>query len=245
MAYYELGHGAPELTMAAFASHLKTLVGHLTHLTTRKLLPSEILFQLQALAYNGYLHPRTVLKLGIELERIYREDRMTGKKTISVDAMKKLLPMIDWPFPGENPEYFEVGPIIKLLKENEQEIQKGFIYREGLVRSRNTARINRVMVTPTRITLHGGEMEPNNRILRKFPNHHDCFIRAQFCDENGDSLHFNPRISYDRVFERFKDVMKCGIQIAGRTYYFLGFSHSSLRSHSVWVRLCSLYAYYR
>lgn len=239
IAYCELIHGRADLRMGSSSLQLKALMDCLSDLTTKKLLPFEILFQLQALAYNAYLHPKTVLRLALELARIFKADSLAGRKSISVDAMKKLLPLIDWPFPGEDPQQFEVQPIIDLLKENEREIQKGFAYRGGLVQGRNLARISRVMVTPTRITLHGGEMEPNNRILRKFPNNQDCFIRAQFCDENGENLYFNPRVSYDGVFARFKDVMKNGIQIAGRTYSFLGFSHSSLRAHSVWVSLYS------
>jgi hypothetical protein len=206
--------------------------------TKNNSLPFGVLFQLQALAYNAYLHPATVMSLTKELRHIFRDDKTARKRPISVDAMKKLFDTIDWPLPHGIPEYFEVSSLVAALKQNEQEIQEGLAQRDGLFGpTQNLARINRVMVTPTRITLHGPEMEPKNRILRKFPNHHDHFIRVQFCDENGQDLYFNPRVSYDDIYARFKNVLKHGIQIAGRTYTFLGFSHSSLRSHSVWVSL--------
>jgi hypothetical protein len=219
-----------------FAWDHKSLMGFLEDCFKNGDIPFEILFQLQALADNAFLYPSTVLELATKLRRLFRENRMAGKKSISVDAMKKLFNQIPWPHPEENPENVKAGPVLELLKENEQEIREGFTYREGLVvPGRNLARINKVIVTPTRITLQGAEMEPNNRILRKFPNRHDCFIRAQFCDENGENMYFNPRITHDDVFARFKNIMKRGVQIAGRTYKFLGFSHSSLRNHSVWV----------
>ncbi len=78
------------------------------------------------------------------------------------------------------------------------------------------------------------ELENENRVLRKFPRHHDHFLRVQFCDENGQDLYFNAKIGLDRVHSRFKQVLKEGIRIANRVYQFLGWSHSSLRSRSVW-----------
>jgi len=89
-------------------------------------------------------------------------------------------------------------------------------------------------VTPTRITLQGPEPEAKNRILRRFSDHTEYFIRVQFCEEDGTDLQFNFRVSNDRIYQRFKDVFKNGISVGGRVYGFLGFSHSSLRSHSAW-----------
>ncbi|KAF6834716.1 RNA-dependent RNA polymerase [Colletotrichum plurivorum] len=90
------------------------------------------------------------------------------------------------------------------------------------------------MVTPTRVTLHGPELEPLNRILRKYPDHSDYFMRVQFCDEDGADLFVTPKASFDQVFHRYRDILKNGISVAGRIYQFLGFSHSSLRSHAAW-----------
>jgi hypothetical protein len=84
------------------------------------------------------------------------------------------------------------------------------------------------------MTLHGPEPEAKNRILRRFPEHTEYFIRVQFCEEDGTDLRFNFKVSNDDVYHRFKDVFRDGINIAGRRYGFLGFSHSSLRSHSAW-----------
>ncbi|PVH92839.1 hypothetical protein DM02DRAFT_635040 [Periconia macrospinosa] len=84
------------------------------------------------------------------------------------------------------------------------------------------------------VTLYGPDAEAKNRILRRFPDHTEYFIRVQFCDEDGTDLQFNSRVSNDEIYERFKQIMISGIAICGRVYGFLGYSHSSLRNHSAW-----------
>lgn len=98
----------------------------------------------------------------------------------------------------------------------------------------NLTWVYRAQVSPTGLTLHGPELEAKNRILRRFPDHVDHFLRVQFSDEDGQNLKFNPKASNDNIYERFKGVFKGGFAIGGRHYVFLGFSHSSLRSHSAW-----------
>lgn len=82
--------------------------------------------------------------------------------------------------------------------------------------------------------LNGPDPEAKNRILRRFPEHTEYFIRVQFCDEDGTDLRFNSRVSNSAIYDRFKKIMIDGLEIAGKVYGFLGFSHSSLRSHSAW-----------
>ncbi|KAL6855429.1 hypothetical protein ACO1O0_006575 [Amphichorda felina] len=82
----------------------------------------------------------------------------------------------------------------------------------------------------TRAVLHGPEPESKNRILRNFPRFTDFFLRCLFCDDNGQDLAFNPNVANDAVYERYRRVLREGMQVAGRRFSFLGFSHSSLRS---------------
>ena len=113
---------------------------------SKSLLPSETLFQLQALVYDNYLHPSAVI-----LCRISR-DRTTGKEPIS-DAMKKLAGAIDWPSPHGNLEDFDIGPLVEFLREAQREVQDGCAIREQLVSpGQGLLGIHRVLVTPSRIT---------------------------------------------------------------------------------------------
>ncbi|EFX06378.1 RNA-dependent RNA polymerase [Grosmannia clavigera kw1407] len=213
------------------ADSLKKLHAKLASMLTSSKLPFSILFQLQALAWNAFLYPDTVADLASELVVLQKT------APVSVDAMKMLFTDIGWPTPNDaDPSQFEVPALVAHLLKKEREIRSGYAIREGLLSpSENLAPICRVSVTPTRILLYGPEFEKKNRVLRKFPNQHDCFIRVQFCDENGDSLRLlGRRTSYEKVYKRFIDIMKNGIQIVGRTYKFLGWSHSSLRAHSMW-----------
>lgn len=59
-------------------------------------------------------------------------------------------------------------------------------------------------------------------------------MRVFFADEDGLSVFHDPRASQETVYERFRDVLRAGISVAGRTFHFLGFSHASLRTHQAW-----------
>lgn len=217
-------------------SQLTLLRDRLGEYTRAGTLPFGILFQLQALVYNGYLPPNTVLGLTRKLASIFKTRKVQGRRPISVNSMKRLFNLIDWPSPFGDPEEFGIERLLGVITGNDKDLCDGTIEAETLFQpAPHLAHIHRVVVTPSRITLHGPETEPLNRILRRFPNHHEYFIRVQFCDENGEDIYFNPRINNSLIFARFKNVFANGFQIAGRTYTFLGFSHSSLRSRSAWV----------
>lgn len=226
----------PPVTLGFTKQAMPSLMDEISKCSQDASLPFGILFQLQSLAQNAYLHPGIVLHLTKELRRIYKSDRDSGKRAISADALKMLRTQCSYPMPHGDPSHFEVQPIIDLLRSNEKKFRDELAFRESSFEHRQSkAYIHRVTVTPSRITLHGPELEQNNRILRKFPNHHDFFCRVQFCDENGQDMFFNTKISYDEIWHRFKTQLSKGIQIGGRLFGFLGFSHSSLRSHSAWV----------
>ncbi|KAL4967470.1 RNA dependent RNA polymerase [Aspergillus stella-maris] len=227
---YKINHNVER-----WLSQLTTLKQQLTQYTKDVTLPFGILFQLQALVTNGYLPPYTVLALTKKLASVFKARKLAGRRSISVSAIRKLFHLINWPSPFGDPEEFTVNGLLKIITGSDQDLHDGVIQADSLFRpNSHLAYINRVMITPSRATLHGPEVEPLNRILRRFPNHHEYFIRVQFCDENGKDIQFNPKVNNEQVFARFKTVFEQGIQVAGRTYTFLGFSHSSLRSHSAW-----------
>ncbi|KAI1337354.1 RdRP-domain-containing protein [Xylariaceae sp. FL0016] len=218
------------------------------------IVPFEVLFQLQALVDNAYLLPQTVQGILALLLRAMH-DRKTdseaqtsrnpngklSKETvyalcpISAGAVKKLFSQIPFPAPDIGAENFDAGEIWKYLEANQNEIDRGLTQELISERARqNLTMIHKLQVTPTRIVLLGPEPEAKNRILRKFPRHTSYQVRVQFCDEDGQDLFYNNKVSLDTIYDRFRTVMRGGIPIAGRMYHFLGFSHSSLRAHAVW-----------
>ncbi|KAF3070560.1 putative RNA-dependent RNA polymerase 2 [Daldinia childiae] len=228
-------------------------------------IPFDILFQFEALAQNGYLLPQTVevlLKrlrqkthvpstngyLGAQVNGNYRMNISNNGTNgvnnaptpspcpISAGAVKKLFSQIPFPSPNVEANTFDPDEIWSYLEANEKEIRRGTVKELISERaSQSLVMVYKVQVTPTRITLLGPEPEAKNRILRKFPDHISYFARVQFCDEDGQDLFFSSKVSLDSVWARFKKVLLQGVHIAGRDYRFLGFSHSSLRAHSVWL----------
>ncbi|CCC05810.1 unnamed protein product [Sordaria macrospora k-hell] len=204
-------------------------------------LPYGLLFNLQALVYRSYLHPTTVLNLAKRLAAMFETAQRSGQRQdpISVDAFKDLFKTIDWPSPNlsgsEQLAQFDVEGIIKHLEETEKRLRESYTLRPNDEIPSGLTKIYRALVTPTRIELHGPELEAMNRILRKFPEHQDHFLRVQFGEEDGQDLFFNSTVSMDVIYQRFKDVLTKGISVGGRVYRFLGFSHSSLRAHSLWL----------
>ncbi|KAF2115325.1 RNA dependent RNA polymerase-domain-containing protein [Lophiotrema nucula] len=207
-----------------------------------RVIPSEVLYQVEALVANGYLLPWTVHGILMKMMRLGKDTAISSGKgarskkfPISPGAVKQLFSQI--PFPGldVSASVFELNEIWQYIEDNEENVRKGlneeYISERG---RRNLTMVHKVNITPTGITFHGPEPEAKNRILRRFPNHTEFFIRAQFSDEDGTNLQFNSRVSNDKIYQRFKRVFNNGISICGRVYGFLGFSHSSLRSHSAW-----------
>lgn len=203
-----------------------------------KLLPFAILFQLQALVWNNYLHPAIATKLLQLMTSVARDCKRSGTPVpFTTDAMKQLFPKIPYPCPGVEPQDLFEGELASIVVEAERALRN-----EGQARTlhygaqlpKHQAWILKAIVTPTRITLHGPDAESMNRVLRMFPNHSDYFMRVIFGDEDGQDLALTSNVKNTLIFERYRKVLKDGIQVAGRKFEFLGFSHSSLRSHSAW-----------
>ncbi|KAJ4360687.1 uncharacterized protein N0V89_001254 [Didymosphaeria variabile] len=234
-----------DLTVLPSHAHLSLKKGmellNQTIQETSRAVPFAVMFQLEALARNAFLPPWTVQsllwKINTRLEESLDPDMKYSleKPLVSAEAVRKLLSQI--PFPGIDIDasVFDPEKIWDYLEQNEQEIQSGC--HKDLITERgreNLTMVHKITVTPTGITLHGPDPEARNRILRRFPDHTEYFLRVQFCDEDGTGLQFNSRVSNEEIYEKFKQIMINGIAICGRVYGFLGYSHSSLRSHSAW-----------
>ncbi len=215
---------------------LATELARLQHAfkSSLKALPFAVMFQIQKLAQDGYLPPSTVIRMFPEILLMVQRSGVP----ITVSAIRKLC--LEVPYSGPEAEAHElhVDVLLEALKEHEERAKREHLYLGGVAgasESENTANIFRAIVTPAGVYLQGPEPETKNRVLRKYNDHHDYFLRVQFCDEDGEQVRFDPRTSNDNVFYvRFKKVLDDGIDIAGRNYGFLGFSHSSLRSQTCW-----------
>ena len=93
-----------------------------------------------------------------------------------------------------------------------------------------------VSVTPTAMKFHGPFQERSNRVFRKYPNHHSCFIRVSFEEETRLQLRFDREVDgASFVKKRYGKILReAGLKIGGRRYWFLAYSQSALKEHSVW-----------
>ncbi|KAK7981199.1 FAD/NAD(P)-binding domain-containing protein [Apiospora arundinis] len=203
-----------------------------------KLMSFDILYQLQALVQNAYLLPWTVEAILRRLAEHYHggdNAAQPEKLPFSAQAIRRLFPKIPFPGIGVDASMFEPNSLWDYLCELEELVREDLAAEYISERARdNLTWVYRAQVSSTGLTFHGPELEAKNRILRRFPDHVEYFLRVQFSDEDGQNLRFNPKASNNEIYGRFKEVFKQGFAIGGRHYSFLGFSHSSLRSHSAW-----------
>jgi len=101
----------------------------------------------------------------------------------------------------------------------------------------NAAWIHRLDILPSSWNMDGPEWMGANRVLRLFPDHHDHFLKVSFAEEDLSTIRQNREYSLDRIlYGAWSEALseKSGVTLAGRTFYFLGFSQSSLKEHSAW-----------
>ena len=93
-----------------------------------------------------------------------------------------------------------------------------------------------VSVTPTAMRFHGPFQERSNRVFRRYPDRHSCFIRVTFEEETRLQLRFDREVDgASFVKRRYGEILhETGLKIGGRQYRFLAYSQSALKEHSVW-----------
>lgn len=93
--------------------------------------------------------------------------------------------------------------------------------------------VRRAVVTPTAIYFKTPGVELTNRILRKYSDLNDRFLRVQFTDEITFGKIFSSQDSNkdDNLYTRVHRIMQNGIVIGDRHYRFLAFSNSQFREN--------------
>jgi hypothetical protein len=90
-----------------------------------------------------------------------------------------------------------------------------------------------LILTPSTQILEGPLLDQSNSVLRRFANQ-ECFLRVSFQDETRSYPRRDPTFSINELLEkRYKRPLISGLQVAGRSYSFLGYSMSGLKDYSV------------
>ncbi|PKI46845.1 hypothetical protein CRG98_032783 [Punica granatum] len=101
-----------------------------------------------------------------------------------------------------------------------------------------------VQITPCKVYFSGPEVNVSNRVLRRYSEYTDNFLRISFVDEDLDKVHstvLSPRGSVansgmrTEIFTRILSTLQNGITIGDKKFEFLAFSSSQLRENSAWM----------
>ncbi|MCJ1227023.1 hypothetical protein MMC12_003678 [Toensbergia leucococca] len=189
-------------------------------------------FQLQRLAQNGYLPPTSVVEL---LDLVANLAKLSTDATM-VDSVRRLFNQIPYPGPDTEASELSFKSLSNYLRQNQGSISQERSYSSGLAETYDhLCFVHRATVTPAGTYLDGPDLEVKNRVLRKYSDFSNHFLQVSFLDEDGESVRFDRNASLHEIYHvRFKKVLEGVINIAGRGYEFLGFSHSSLRSQTCW-----------
>jgi RNA-dependent RNA polymerase len=94
--------------------------------------------------------------------------------------------------------------------------------------------MRKVVITPTTMYMLTPSIETSNRVIRRFRDKKDNFLRIQFTDEASSRIGSTYGTSNDALYNRIYNILCHGIKIGNRRYEFLAFSSSQLRDHSCW-----------
>ncbi|KAK2970903.1 hypothetical protein RJ640_005260 [Escallonia rubra] len=110
----------------------------------------------------------------------------------------------------------------------------------------NRMTCHRVLVTPSKIYCLGPELETSNYVVKNFASYASDFLRVTFVEEDWSklsSIAVSPSVQQGifskpyrtSIYHRILSVLRDGIVIGAKTFQFLAFSASQLRSNSVWM----------
>jgi hypothetical protein len=71
-------------------------------------------------------------------------------------------------------------------------------------------------------------------VLRVYSYNVDSFVRVTFSDEDCDRLEVQYSTNNDVIWARIQSMLNNSLRICGRDFTFLGFSQSSMKSHTAW-----------
>jgi RNA-dependent RNA polymerase len=90
-------------------------------------------------------------------------------------------------------------------------------------------------ITPSTVYYNTPSVDISNRVIRRFIEYSDRFLRVRFKDEKLEGrINSTERNTMDEVFTRIKRTMTNGITLGDRHYEFLAFGNSQFREHGAY-----------
>ncbi|XP_050216732.1 RNA-dependent RNA polymerase 6 [Mercurialis annua] len=192
----------------------------------------DVVFLVNAVMHKGIFNQHQLSDSFFDLLRNHSPDlniaalkHICSYKRPVFDAYKRLKMVQEWLL--KNPKLFKSPPKLDDIVE-----------------------IRRLAITPTRAYCLPPEVELSNRVLRRYKDIADRFLRVTFMDEglqtmNAMILNYYAApivkditsISFSQktgIFKRVRSILNDGFYLCGRKYSFLAFSSNQLRDRSAW-----------
>jgi len=97
--------------------------------------------------------------------------------------------------------------------------------------------IRSVVITPSTMMLSTPYVEMTNRVIRRYKEHSDRFLRVRFEDDEQRGyarINATSQKTISEVLTKIHRTLTCGIVIGDRHYEFLAFGNSQLREHGAY-----------
>jgi RNA-dependent RNA polymerase len=179
----------------------------------------DVAFQVELMLHNGLLNTMDILgPLKERIDKIHQEDEINAGFTVRrfVQALR-------------------TTPNKQTLLECFDRVLREPAFHPTVHASDGMVYCHHLTVTPSRFLLEGPYVVQSNRIIREYKGFESNFLRVDFRDEDRLSFRWDRTADGKSFLEsRVGGILKNGLELAGRTFEFLAYSSSALRSHSVW-----------
>ncbi|KAH9940437.1 RdRP-domain-containing protein [Epithele typhae] len=184
-----------------------------------------IRFQLEALLSNSLVTTRDLYHLSVHIE-----DLVNKRPALAVDFLRRLSTRLLTRGSSET-----VVDCFRVALETEAADSAALSDGDKGPDFLGSVKSAHAVVTPSRVLLAGPYDTQSNRIVRRYYEYREYFIRVEFREENKMTLRWPKEVNAASLIEgRFGDILKNGLDVAGRRFYFLGWSMSGLGEHTTW-----------
>lgn len=201
--------GGSHSTSRDGSSH--SVLSALHQMSGKAVLPFELLYQLEVCLSHGLLHEST-----------FSHDFALRLAALQPDRARRLLEIV-----ADQKKRFQNPMDILKLQRQISLVPKKIPPHCTVVRS--------AVITPTTIYFNNPVVETSNRILRKYRQLEDRFLRVKFRDEayRGRILPPDDDTAAE-IFTRIKRTMANGIVVGDRHFEFLAFGNSQFRENGAY-----------
>jgi RNA-dependent RNA polymerase len=123
--------------------------------------------------------------------------------------------------------------IVNFLREALEEV-KETVVEEEVEEFLDWIFIGSLEITPSKVRVRPPVWTNTNRVIRHYWDERHRFLPVTFVDEDGGQISLEASSS-DSIKQRIANLLKFGVNVGGRKFYFLSYSSSQLKRHSCWL----------